>query len=57
MGLARRLHLRGLLGLQPIYGALSAGEPHACSRVKLGPKPHGMKMHLAIVAQDPRVIP
>jgi ubiquinone/menaquinone biosynthesis C-methylase UbiE len=57
MRMARGLHLRRPLGLQPIYGALSVGQPQALARLKLGAKPHGMKMHLAIVAQDPRATP
>jgi SAM-dependent methyltransferase len=54
MKAARLLHLRRVLGLEGIYRALAEGEPSALSRLKIGPKPTGMKMHLVVVVQRPK---
>lgn len=55
MQAARWFHLRRLLGLAAIYRALAQGEPQALSRLKIGPKPFGMSMHLIIVVERPRL--
>jgi SAM-dependent methyltransferase len=56
MKAARLLHIRRLLGIEGIYRALSNGEPEAISRLKLGPFPSGMKMHLILVVERPKVV-
>lgn len=56
MRMARLLRLRKLLGLDGIYRALTNGEPGALARLKLGPSPAGMKMHLVIVVERPKRI-
>lgn len=47
--LARKLHLRCLLGLKKIYAGLSAGEPHLTSRFRIGRRAKGWKEGLVVV--------
>jgi SAM-dependent methyltransferase len=54
MTVARRLRLRRALGLARLYQALSLGEPEAISRLKIEPKPRGLKLHLLAVARGPK---
>jgi ubiquinone/menaquinone biosynthesis C-methylase UbiE len=50
MTLARRLHLRRILGWHQIYADLSAGRPHAIARLRIDQKARGLKNTLLIVA-------
>ena len=50
MTLARRLHIRRLVGLDGIYADLSAGLPHAVSRLRIGPERQGLVEGLMVVA-------
>lgn len=50
MTLARTLHVRRLLGLGQIYADLSAGLPHATSKLHLAKKSGGMNTNLILVA-------
>jgi SAM-dependent methyltransferase len=54
MGIARRLHLRRVLGLVEPYRALSAGSPHALARLQISRKAPGLKLHLLAVLREPR---
>jgi SAM-dependent methyltransferase len=49
MTLARKLHLRRVLGLHQIYADLSAGLPHATSKLKIGERREGLKLNLIVV--------
>ena len=50
MTIARKLHLRRVLGLHRIYADLSAGLPHATSKLKIGEHREGLKTNLIVVA-------
>lgn len=54
MKVARLLHIRRALGLDSVYADLANGEPHAISRLNVGPNPSGMKMHILIVVERPK---
>jgi SAM-dependent methyltransferase len=54
MGIARRLHLRRVLGLVEPYRALSAGSPEALSHLQISQKAPGLKLHLLAVLKEPR---
>ena len=54
MGIARRLHLRRVLGLVEPYRALSAGSPDALARLQIAQKALGLKLHLLTVVREPR---
>ena len=49
MTLARKLHLRRLLGLHQIYADLAAGLPHATSRFHIGQQSGGLNEGLIVV--------
>ncbi len=49
--MARKLHLRRLLGLDRIYFDLTTGQPHATARLRIGQWPQGMKISLIVVAK------
>jgi 2-polyprenyl-3-methyl-5-hydroxy-6-metoxy-1,4-benzoquinol methylase len=51
MTAARQLHVRRLLGLHRIYADLSAGEPHAIARLKIGHESKGKTMAVILVAK------
>ena len=50
MTLARKLHLRRVLGLHRIYADLSAGLPQATARLAIGPRSRGLNTNLLLVA-------
>ena len=54
MTLARKLHLRRLLGLATLYSDLSRGLPAATNRLRIGPSASGMKLGLFVVASQKR---
>jgi ubiquinone/menaquinone biosynthesis C-methylase UbiE len=56
MKLARSLHLRKLLGFESLYRSLSQGEPEAIGRLKINAFSHGMKMHLVVIAEEPKAL-
>jgi len=49
MTLARRLHIRRFLGMVRIYADLSAGLPHATSKLRIGQQSRGMNTSLILV--------
>jgi SAM-dependent methyltransferase len=54
MGIARRLHLRRVLGLVEPYRALAVGSPDALSRLEIARKAFGLKLHLLAVVRQPK---
>lgn len=54
MGIARRLHLRRVLGLVEPYRALAAGSPDALAHLEIAQKASGLKLHLLTVLREPR---
>ena len=54
MGIARRLHLRRVLGLVEPYRALFAGSPEALARLQVAQKAFGLKLHLLALLREPR---
>jgi len=51
MTLARTLHIRRFLGFRGIYADLSAGLPHALSKLHIAAKSGGMNTNLILVAR------
>jgi SAM-dependent methyltransferase len=50
MTLARNLHIRRWVGLASNYGDLSAGLPHALSKLHINQQPKGLKLGVILVA-------
>ena len=56
MKVARRLHMRRVLGLEGIYRALAEGKPQVTSRLKISRKSAGMDLHLIVIVQRPKQV-
>lgn len=51
MTFARTFHIRRLFGLEGAYAGLSNGQPQQISRLKIEPKPRGMKISVILTAK------
>ena len=51
MSVARKLHIRRLVGLAQLYGDLANGESSALNRLGFNRRPRGMKIGLVILAR------
>lgn len=53
--IARRFHIRRLVGLRQLYADLSAGEPSATARLHIGPRRQGLTEGLIILVVGKRL--